>query len=416
MQVPFLACLAAVLVFAPAVNAQENLATAESDVFQSSIGWEGYAERAVDGITNGMYWDLSCQHTAYQDAPWWAIDLGESTAVTSVVAYNRIDCCSERTNGLTVLVSDTRLADSDTTTPGEHISTLTDANSCGSIATSSPVMSLTCSEGAVGRYVYFHNLGGNYLTLCEVEIYGGPAVTVDADSLVSSASSDVFQSSIGWEGSPERAVDGITNGMYWDLSCQHTAYQTDPWWGIDIGHDMVITQVVAYNRVDCCSERTAGLSVLVSDTRLAGTVIEGERGGEINDLDDAQECGSIGGSSDVMTINCVEGTVGRYVYIYIPNANYLTLCEVEVFAEEVPCTPSMTLIPNTSTRGATAFEEIQDRDECIQLCIDTEECVAMDWNFSNNPRRGRRCWLHLQPVSGAMRANSRVDHYQFVSC
>lgn len=235
--------------------------------------------------------------------------------------------------------------------------------------------------------------------------------------MVSSSNNEVFQSSLAWDGVPERAVDGGYSGDFWDLSCTHTAGQDDPWWAIDIGHTMLINKVVAYNRVDCCSDRTNGLTVVVSDTRIAGSDTE-TPGDALTDLLDLQECASLNGgaSSEVMTFNCEPDVVGRYVYIYIPSNTKLTLCEVEVYAVEEPCTPTMNLIPNTSTRGATAFEEVQDREECIQLCMETEGCEALDYNFSRNPFRGRRCWLHLQPVTNPMKANRRVDHYQVIGC
>ena len=55
---------------------------------QNSIGWSGESDRAVDDETDGNYWSGSCSHTNDED-PWWAVDLGNTYEVTSVVVFNR---------------------------------------------------------------------------------------------------------------------------------------------------------------------------------------------------------------------------------------------------------------------------------------------------------------------------------------
>ena len=46
---------------------------------------------------------------------------------------------------------------------------------------------------------------------------------------------------------------------------------------------------------------------------------------------DFQECGRFSGTPDIATVNCTEPVRGRYVYIYLPRTDVLTLCEVEVY-------------------------------------------------------------------------------------
>ena len=59
----------------------------------SSSGYPNVANRAVDGNNNGIGSD-SCAITTTAD-PWWAVDLGSTYEVKSVVVWNRVDCCSK---------------------------------------------------------------------------------------------------------------------------------------------------------------------------------------------------------------------------------------------------------------------------------------------------------------------------------
>src|SRR5688500_1782305 len=45
----------------------------------------------------------------------------------------------------------------------------------------------------------------------------------------------VQSSSVGWGGTPDRAVDGNTDGDFWHGSVFHDAYGTDGWWQVDLG-------------------------------------------------------------------------------------------------------------------------------------------------------------------------------------
>ena len=54
----------------------------------------------------------------------------------------------------------------------------------------------------------------------------------------------------------------------------------------------------------------------------------------VDDLDGYARCGQYGGTPpEVSTIDCTAGAIGRYLYVYLPASNYLTLCEVEVYGE-----------------------------------------------------------------------------------
>ena len=60
---------------------------------QSSTEWNKPASFAVDGNYSCGY-DGSITHTKLGDQyPWWVVDLETTIMVTSVVLYNRVDCC-----------------------------------------------------------------------------------------------------------------------------------------------------------------------------------------------------------------------------------------------------------------------------------------------------------------------------------
>lgn len=59
---------------------------------QSSVAYEGEAKRAIDGETNGNYFEKnSVTHTADEDSPWWEVDLKEAKAIDKLVIWNRTD-------------------------------------------------------------------------------------------------------------------------------------------------------------------------------------------------------------------------------------------------------------------------------------------------------------------------------------
>ena len=70
---------------------------------------------------------------------------------------------------------------------------------------------------------------------------------------------------------PARAIDGDTNPQWGGNSITHTCDEGDPWWEVDLGDVYDIGTVVLWNRLDCCSERFANLTVevLAADRSVA---------------------------------------------------------------------------------------------------------------------------------------------------
>jgi hypothetical protein len=77
------------------------------DAVQSSTALGAAADRAVDGNTDGNFYDNSVTHTNDEATPWWQIDLGASQTISKIRLWNRTDCCSSRLSDYFVFVSDT---------------------------------------------------------------------------------------------------------------------------------------------------------------------------------------------------------------------------------------------------------------------------------------------------------------------
>ncbi|XP_065254316.1 fucolectin-like [Emys orbicularis] len=139
-----------------------NLAL-ERPATQSSTLPSGMAENAVDGKRDGKWAQGSCSHTQFDTEPWWNVDLGSPQSVSAVIVKNREDeCCGERIRGAQIRVGDS-LADHGKQNP-----------ICGTITDTAPgSVSTICCNGLEGRYVTVTIPGrAEYLTLCEVEVYG----------------------------------------------------------------------------------------------------------------------------------------------------------------------------------------------------------------------------------------------------
>ena len=83
----------------------------EGDILDAGIP---VASRAIDGNTNGDYYNNSTSHTTYETAPWWKVDLlGEDVisspfyAITNVKVYNRADSNQQRILNSKVQLQDT---------------------------------------------------------------------------------------------------------------------------------------------------------------------------------------------------------------------------------------------------------------------------------------------------------------------
>lgn len=79
------------------------------------------------------------------------------------------------------------------------------------------------------------------LSLAEVQVYSGSENVAPKGK--------AKQSSVDFEGAPERAIDGNTDGDYETAkSTTHTRTEKDPWWEVDLGEEKVLDSVRIWNR------------------------------------------------------------------------------------------------------------------------------------------------------------------------
>jgi len=89
------------------VNTASNLSR-NKPASQSTTAFGGVASRAVDGNTNGIYFDNSVSHTALDfPSPWWRVDMGAIYDVGRINIINREDCCPERLDGAVLYIGNT---------------------------------------------------------------------------------------------------------------------------------------------------------------------------------------------------------------------------------------------------------------------------------------------------------------------
>ncbi len=152
----------------PSGGGSVNLALGKS-ARQSSTGYGGFASRAVDGDTNGVFSGASITHTAPDDPrPWWQVDLEGTFVLERIVLWNRTDCCSERLSNFRVSVLD---EGEEAVWAGDHF-----------IDRDFPETQdyeIMLPGGTSGRFVLIEKLGPDregdiILSLAEVEVFQEP--------------------------------------------------------------------------------------------------------------------------------------------------------------------------------------------------------------------------------------------------
>ncbi|XP_078392117.1 fucolectin-like [Cetorhinus maximus] len=152
-------CIILILEFG---HAQVNLSGMSRATQSSVYDFRGHAMNAVDGNLDTNYLRSSCTATQRERNPWWRADLHRTREIHSVRVTNRKDCCSGRLNGAEIRIGDS-LHNNGNSNP-----------KCATIRSIAAGRSETFRcVGMQGRYVNIVIPGrSDYLSLCEVEIYG----------------------------------------------------------------------------------------------------------------------------------------------------------------------------------------------------------------------------------------------------
>jgi hypothetical protein len=312
--------LAEVQVFAPSTQLTDVALGKPATQSSTLPGFASAAPgSAVDSNTDGVFFDGSVTATNLDPNAWWQVDLGASTAISSITIWNRTDCCGSRLSDYWVFVSDTPFLPTDTPATLQLR-----AGTWGSHQTSAPNPSTNISGPAQGRYVRVQLSFSDYLSLAEVQVFA-PAGSAPSDLAAGKAatqSSTLPGYSSAGAGS---AVDGNTDGNFSDGSVTATNLDNNAWWQVDLGAPANVTSVEVWNRTDCCGSRLNDYWVFVSNTPFLPTdtpfTLQFRPGTFVSHQTSAPNPSA--------TIQI--GTQGRYVRIQLTGANYLSLAEVQVF-------------------------------------------------------------------------------------
>ena len=119
-------------------------------------------------------------------------------------------------------------------------------------------------------------------------------------------------------------MDGNTDGNYANNSVTHTAFETQPWWQVDLQSVQNIQNINVWNRTDCCAEALTNFYVFVSDNPFTA-----------NDVASTQNQPGVSsyyvaGQGGVPTTIGVNRT-GRYVRVQLSVYERLSVAEVQVF-------------------------------------------------------------------------------------
>uniref|UniRef100_A0A8C8D5M5 Fucolectin tachylectin-4 pentraxin-1 domain-containing protein n=1 Tax=Oncorhynchus tshawytscha TaxID=74940 RepID=A0A8C8D5M5_ONCTS len=255
---------------------------------QSSQFSDRNAHYAIDGNRNTNYG--SCTHTAQDTNPWWRVDLLDVYKVTAVTITNRDDV-PERLDGAEIRIGNS-LENNGINNPRCDVISHIPAGETNTFQ---------CNE-MEGRYVVVViYVRKEYLTLCEVEVYDNVALRGVT------AQSSLFY----WENSPSKLIDGNHNSNYnYGGSCSSTAFNTNPWWRVDLLDVYRVTAVNITNRGDDVPERLDGAEIHIGNS-LENHGINNPRCDVISHIP----------AGETYTFQCNEMD-GRYI---------LTLCEVEVY-------------------------------------------------------------------------------------
>lgn len=270
---------------------------------QSSTSSGGVSSRAVDGDIDGIFSNGSVTHTEGGSDNWWEVNLLDTYDISSVIIYNRSDCCSNRLEGFTVSIYNNDVG----------VFTYTHPEGTPPYENVIPIP----SGGVEGDRLKVTNDNGQPLSLAEVVV---EAPLIQTQKVIENVSigKPTSQSGTNYGGDSSRAVDGDINGEWANDSVTHTTGGSSNWWEVDLMETYDIKNIIVYNRSDCCSNRLQGFTVSIFNNGVE-TIVYTHPGGTPP-------------YENVVPIPG-DGVNGDKVKVSITNGSSLSLAEVVVEAE-----------------------------------------------------------------------------------
>jgi hypothetical protein len=141
-----------------------NLALGGIATQSSTTSWDdsgpAVASRAIDGNTDGNFYNHSVTHTNYEKA-WWQVDLQNTYKISDIVIWNRTDNdCGGRLSNFYVEVLD----------KNQNIMWKQDYFTNGGYP--NPNLFINLPNNTIGEVVKVGLNGTNWLHLAEVEVHG----------------------------------------------------------------------------------------------------------------------------------------------------------------------------------------------------------------------------------------------------
>ncbi len=195
------------------------------------------------------------------------------------------------------------------------------------------------------------------------------------------------ESSVQFGATGSRAIDGNTNGDFWNgNSVALTAWEAQPWIEIDLGQISNIEEVRVYNRTDCCQGFLKYYHILVSETPFTSTSLAATQAqAGVDDYFEAAEGGA--GTPTTTTTS----SVGRYVRIQLEGTSFLGLAEIEIIGCTSTGGGSGCPVAGTACNdgNANTTNDVEDGNcACEGTPINTVDCPALSANIGDSCNDG----------------------------
>ena len=332
-------------------SAECNLAIGQYAI-QSCTEQGGYANRAVDGNTNGQFYqEFSVSQTCWQDSPWWQIDIGGNKGISAIDIWNRTDGNQEHLSNYWVILSSEPIPN----LPVYEIVNLPNVTSYYQTAIASTPTSIPVEISA--RYIRIQKTNPGFLGLAEVQVISSCAIGPCAPANTPCDDNNILTENDTWDGNcncigevidcqanyalnketnqsctieggtSDRAVDGNTNGSFYeDFSVSQTCWTDMAWWEVDLGQVRTIGGIQIYNRTDGNDQELKNYHVLVSDNPfLSYNLWTTINQWGVSDYFENE----LAGHPSSIPIN----RTGRYIRIQLQNPGFISLAEVVVLRD-----------------------------------------------------------------------------------
>ncbi len=216
---------------------------------------------------------------------------------------------------------------------------------------------------------------------CQGTPVGGNCQTTTNVALNKPATQSSTLTANGVTGNAGNAVDGNTDGVYWNGSVSATNSTSQPWWQVDLGGQFNIEQIRVYNRTEG-SSRLENFQVMVSNTAFSNNLNTA-----LGQASWSQNTSGNAGTPSNFTLN----ETARYVRVQANGTSYLTIAEVQV----IGCSDGNCI--DNDNDGFCAADDCNDNNASIPTSPGTS-CNDGNSNTTNDVIQSDGCTCAGTPV------------------